>query len=182
MKCPRCAQDMYTGSIQNAELDICPACDGIWFDQDELTIVIKMGEEEIEKSEIAPILQSGVIKQESPGEGELLCPRCNEVMMRYYYAGVPGIVVNGCQKGCGIFTDDSELKKILEHVAEMSRPMSPEEQDKVNTILAKVNENFKKKEKTLIDSLVLMDKKPGWQKYPGSVLQFIYRMLYKAGL
>ena len=60
--------------------------------------------------------------------------------------------------------------------------MSPEEQDKVNTILAKVNENFKKKEKTLIDSLVLMDKKPGWQKYPGSVLQFIYRMLYKAGL
>ncbi|UCH89521.1 MAG: zf-TFIIB domain-containing protein [Thermoplasmata archaeon] len=37
MNCPKCKEDMQIKTILNVEIDICPACKGIWLDEGELS-------------------------------------------------------------------------------------------------------------------------------------------------
>lgn len=182
MICPRCKNNMEEISLNNAKLDICKSCEGLWFDKNELQTIISMPENEIKSSIISSSWETDTIRNEKPSDGELLCPRCDTILSRYYYSMLPDIVIDGCEDGCGIFTDDGEIKKIWDFLQESLKPISPEMKEKVDILLKQVKDECKQKEEVLIDSLVKMDDSPGIMKYPGMVLQFIYRMLYKAGI
>jgi len=181
MNCPRCDHEMKATSLNGSELDVCPACEGIWFDKDEMETVLDTSEGEIAESGIAPSWQAEVERKEKPGNDDFTCPRCGGVMNRYCYCMVPDIVVDGCEKGCGVFTDDGEIRKIWKYIQDTKAPLSPEEEARIKAIMDKVKADQEMKEEALIDSLVKMDNQPGMMRYPGKVLQFIYRLLYKSG-
>jgi len=182
MNCPRCNNPMNIVKVSETELDVCPACEGIWFDKDELQTVLDKSEPEIKNSAMAVSWDSEITREEKPGEGEFVCPRCGGKMMRYYYCADPSITIDGCEKGCGLFTDDGEIQKIWKNIHQAEAPLSPEEQLKVDRLMKELKLDAERKEEALIDSLVKMDNQPGLMRFPGMVLQYIYRMLYKAGL
>jgi Zn-finger nucleic acid-binding protein len=41
MICPACKKDMIVVEYSNVELDYCLNCHGIWFDSDELELLLK---------------------------------------------------------------------------------------------------------------------------------------------
>ena len=182
MNCPRCSNPMNKITFKQTELDSCPACEGLWFDKDELINVLDQSSQEVTNSAIASSWDSDITREEKPSEGEFNCPKCGGKMMRYYYCDAPEIVIDGCEKGCGLFTDDGEIQKIWKYIKASEEPLSPEEQVKVDKMLLYIKRDMDAKEEALINSLVKMDNQPGLMRYPGMMLQYIYRMLYKAGL
>ena len=41
MHCPKCGSDLLEVTLQNIKIDKCPECNGIWFDQGELDLLLK---------------------------------------------------------------------------------------------------------------------------------------------
>lgn len=182
LTCPRCSVDMKKIHVRNVELDLCESCEGLWFDRDEIGQVAAMGEEEAAASPLAPSLETDKERLESPGKGDLKCPRCGSEMYRYIYMVSSGVVVDGCEKGCGVWLDDGEIRKIIEYSIESERALDPETERMLREKLQAVKREARANEEKFIDSLVLMDNRPGLMRYPGKVLQCIYRCFYKMGL
>jgi uncharacterized protein len=181
--CPRCHnKEMSIIHVHDVELDFCASCEGVWFDKDELEQVLKIGEAETAGTELAPSFDSDLERLETPGMGGLKCPRCSSAMFRYNYAVSSGILLDGCEKGCGLWLDDGEIRKIFEYTIEADKELDPEVEQNLLKKLAAVRTDAKLKEEKLIDSLVVMDNRPGMMSIPGKFLQLIYRGLYKMGL
>ncbi|MCD6310490.1 MAG: zf-TFIIB domain-containing protein [Candidatus Eremiobacteraeota bacterium] len=179
MKCPRCKNEMNPVTIQYIEVNMCPACEGVWFDSGELNRVIHMGEAEIEKSELAPSLHSDITYDEKPSLREFPCPRCGDLMMRYYYGAISDIVIDGCQQGCGVFLDDGELKRILVHLIGEEKTLSPEDEAFMQELMKELHDDYEKEEvkSTTMDTIEIMDKKSGRKNYSGKFLQLIHKIL-----
>lgn len=98
--CPRDETPLETHWVAEVELDRCPNCRGIWCDQSELARV------------------AGT-PQDLPGfEPELegirtACPRCQAMLMRYFYSSDKAVVVDVCDRCRGVWLDDGELSQII---------------------------------------------------------------------
>lgn len=180
--CPRCQEKMRIVKINDVNIDLCEGCEGIWFDNDELQELLKMGESSASQSSLAPSFDAEFERTETPGISGLKCPRCNGELFRYNYMISSGIIIDGCEKGCGIFMDDGEIRKVFKFAIEQEKELDPETEKKMMALLASVKQEAKMKEEKLIDSLVLMDNRGGIMSIPGKVLQGIYRIFYKIGL
>jgi Zn-finger nucleic acid-binding protein len=181
MQCPRCTCEMRKVRVRDIELDTCDACEGVWFDSDELRQVLDMNKDELYSSEIAHTMEATVEHEETPGRSEMPCPRCGKELARYCYQGYSGIVLDGCDEACGIWLDDGELKKLFDYMCEANRP-DPEKEMMVMRELKRIKAESDFKSQQLIDSLVMMDNRPGLMKIPGMVLQGIYKMLDRIGI
>lgn len=110
MNCPRCQNQLKTVVHGDLELDECPECAGIWFDQGEFGRA---------KAAAAPDLQwldFDFWKQ--PERFRLSarptqCPRCNAELFALNYEKT-GVEVDVCNQCHGVWLDDGELEKILE--------------------------------------------------------------------
>lgn len=180
--CPRCNMEMKKIYVSNIELDLCQSCEGVWFDKNEIEEVLSMDEEELAASELSPSLQTEIAREEIPGKGGLKCPRCENELYRYNYAISSGILIDGCEKGCGLWVDDGEIKKIFEYYLKSQQKLDPEKEKLLIEQLKIIEREAKEREEKFIDSLVRMDNRSGFMKYPGKVLQFIYKCFYKMGL
>lgn len=180
--CPRCSEKMRIIKLNDTELDLCDGCEGVWFDRNELDAVLKMGEASASQSTLAPSFDAEFERKETPGMGGLKCPRCNSELFRYNYMISSGIIIDGCEKGCGIFMDDGEIRKVFRFAVEQEKELDPETEKRMKALLAATEQEAKMKEEKLIDSLVLMDNRGGIMSIPGKVLQGIYRIFYKMGL
>ena len=183
MICPRCEKELRTVKIQDTSIDTCDTCEGIWFDKDELGALIKNYSGSLQDSEIAAAWNGEIRTDENPGEKDLKCPRCSDIMRRYNYAYSSNVLIDGCgSRGCGVWIDDGEIKGIVEHLAEYKNNLSPEEKEELVQKVRAIKEEYELKENIFIDSMVKMDDQPGILRLPGEVLQFIYTMIYKIGL
>ncbi len=180
--CPRCQEKMRIIKVNNTDIDLCDGCEGAWFDKDELQEVLKMGESSASQSSLAPSFDAEFKRVETPGMGGLKCPRCNNELFRYNYMLSSGVIIDGCENGCGIFMDDGEIRKVFKFALEQEKELDPETEKKMMDLLALVKREARMKEEKLIDSLVLMDNRGGIMSIPGKVLQGIYRIFYKIGL
>jgi Zn-finger nucleic acid-binding protein len=109
MKCPRgCDVELVAESRNDLEIDRCPGCNGIWFDQGEGELVSKPPTDATqavldELAELDPPL-------DDHDESDLLaCPRCDKTMGRERFAH-SHVHIDRC--GCGMWLDDGELEKI----------------------------------------------------------------------
>ncbi len=97
--CPRCRKDLFLVERGGERLDVCHSCSGIWFDKDELAVVL--GKESTVE------LLVGITK-ELKGEN-LLCPNCRETMST---KEVYDVFVDICRECGGIWMDKGETEKI----------------------------------------------------------------------
>jgi Zn-finger nucleic acid-binding protein len=181
MQCPRCCCEMRKVHVKNIELDTCDACEGVWFDRDELRQVLDMKIDEVYASEISRTMETDADREETPGRSEMPCPRCGRELTRYSYQGYSGIILDGCDETCGIWLDDGELKKLFEYMVDANRP-DPEKEMMLVKELKKIKAESDFKSQQLIDSLVMMDNRPGLMKIPGMILQGVYKMLDRMGI
>jgi Zn-finger nucleic acid-binding protein len=99
-------------TVQLADVDQCPECEGVWFDNSapELLDVLRAGQgrlpEQLRKS-----LKSETPRPAPAPERTYRCPRCGTVLRTYWYGGDANrsFLVDGCTRGCGFWLDDGEL-------------------------------------------------------------------------
>ncbi len=114
--CPRCQTELQELPIDHLNVDMCPKCEGSFWENQEDELGQMMRTEDnlsrVEASQLAPIL----LKDKTEGidlEAPAKCPVCGVVMDRYQYFLVSDIWLDRCEEH-GVWLDDGELKAIVD--------------------------------------------------------------------
>jgi Zn-finger nucleic acid-binding protein len=122
MRCPACRQELVIVEYGGVELDLCAACDGVWFDADELHVLFA---------------RAGLEAPEGPGHAlagaaadarasRRRCPRCRRRMAVVAMPGEPRpVTVDRCPKGDGIWFDRGELSRLSAALGGGDAPLGP---------------------------------------------------------
>lgn len=105
MKCAKCGHDMETIIHSGVELDMCPKCSGLWFDEGEYEKMLKVSD--IEKLKNTSGDRSADDLKKAP------CPRCHTDSFMVQVLSVnPSIHMDKCSKCNGIWLDGGEFEKL----------------------------------------------------------------------
>ncbi|HEX7508311.1 MAG TPA: zf-TFIIB domain-containing protein [Polyangia bacterium] len=111
--CPACgtqAEFAYLGDIQ---IDLCPGCDGVWFDDGELTALPgKVSDRELAKGAVEFLTGLPPVAGHTRRSSYLQCPVCASHLAPRNYCEASGILTDRCD-GCGTWVDHDNLIKIL---------------------------------------------------------------------
>lgn len=122
MKCPVCRVPTYAVEHDKIELDLCPECQGIWFDAGELELLLKRDE--------APTLAPEAASKEE----DRPCPLCDKDMDKVNIGPGGGVLVDICPGGCGIWFDQNELQLLTQNLAQDGWQVQP----RIRTFLSEV--------------------------------------------
>ncbi|MBZ9572531.1 zf-TFIIB domain-containing protein [Patescibacteria group bacterium] len=114
MLCPICKKDLEKAIFYNIEIDFCPKCLGIWFEEEELRWV------KDEKDEGLIWLDIDLWKNSKKFKiypGIRLCPFCRFPLYEVYY-GDSRVIVDVCNLCHGIWLDRGEFKRTIEYLKE----------------------------------------------------------------
>lgn len=114
MLCPICKKNLDKAILSNVEVDYCPKCLGLWFEQDEL----KWAKDERDKN--LNWLDIDLWKERKKfgiSQSQKLCPLCRLPLYEINY-GDSKIKVDLCNLCRGIWLDRGEFKKIIEYLKE----------------------------------------------------------------
>ena len=124
MHCPLCRVELERKTVRGRSTDIdrCPKCGGIWFDDGEVAELLG-----IPHSGRAAIPANARVAQ-------VPCPRCNEPLHLFAYPGTM-TVVEGCRRCGGIRLDAGEFEEIRgsQQAARMACPKCGHEQARAET-------------------------------------------------
>ena len=113
MKCPVCKVPTYAVEHDQIELDMCPDCQGIWFDAGELDLLLEVGQ--------SATLRPAAAFAEAPRS----CPLCRKKMDKVNIGPSERVLVDTCPVGCGVWFDDNELVELTEDMAEEGWQVQP---------------------------------------------------------
>jgi len=114
MICPICKKNLEKSIFCGVEVDYCPQCLGLWFEEDELR------QAKDEKDRNLRWLDIDLWKDKTKfkiNRGIRACPICRLPLYEVYY-GKSRIIVDLCNLCYGIWLDRSEFKKITEYLKE----------------------------------------------------------------
>lgn len=111
MICPACREEMIIVEYEQIELDVCPGCKGVWFDADELELLLEsMG------LSIAGLVRPGEARS---AEKKRKCPYCHRKMQKVHM-GEQEVLVDRCRHGHGLWFDGGELGTIVRELQHAS--------------------------------------------------------------
>ncbi len=122
MKCPVCRVPTYAVEHDKIELDLCPDCQGIWFDAGELELLLKRDE--------SPTLAPEAVSKEE----DRPCPLCDKDMDKVNIGPGGGVLVDICPIECGIWFDQNELHELTRNLEEDGWQVQP----RIRTFLSEV--------------------------------------------
>jgi len=105
MICPACREEMIVVEYKKIELDICVACRGVWFDADELGLLL--GSLDLLADQIGRPLET------KPSEKTRKCPYCRGKMEKVVMGADETVVIDKCKKGHGLWFDGGELDTVI---------------------------------------------------------------------
>lgn len=130
MQCLNCrTTNLKKAIFFNAEVDYCPRCLGLWFEEDELRQAKDEKDKDLNwldidlwqdkaKFKISPVQGSGAKKGGKPRFN--LCPVCSVPLYCVEY-GESKITVDLCNLCHGIWLDRGEFKKIIDYLKEKGK-------------------------------------------------------------
>ncbi len=133
MQCPACREEMIVIEYGDIELDVCTLCTGVWFDAEELELLL--GSLDLSAEEL--IRKMG----EKSGEEPRRCPRCGKKMDKVLVGPGKGEVIDRCRKGHGLWFDGGELDTVIHRLRKpeaVSGPTKEKAEEKVGSFLADV--------------------------------------------
>lgn len=136
MICPACKSDMIVVEHSRIELDYCPKCQGAWFDSDELELLLRSSGLESRSLFTGSVLASPEAKT---SEKKRKCPICSSKMRKVTIGQQPGILIDLCPRGNGLYLDGGELSRLTAQLAERT----PEAQSSQQQLISFVGEVFK---------------------------------------
>lgn len=100
MNCPRCALPLVQKRFKErpTDVDCCQRCQGIWFDDAELSSVLGVPARNL----IAPA---------NARPSALQCPRCARPLVMFPYPGTM-TVIDGCRTCRGVWLDGGEYREL----------------------------------------------------------------------
>ncbi|MBI3924915.1 MAG: zf-TFIIB domain-containing protein [Armatimonadetes bacterium] len=116
MQCPRCRKNLDTVRLSELSIELCPGCEGSFYDFGELSRVFAHSEGQVLRSRLRATLvaeEREEIDLDRPAE----CPRCGQAMERNRYLSDCPVVVDQCPQH-GVWLDDGELGRLMDHLAE----------------------------------------------------------------
>ena len=92
--------------MRGVEVDQCPQCRGVWFDEQELARLMAAGPADLE-----PMVGG----RPNPADDERAgrCPRDGRTLVRMRSARAPRVIVELCPQCHGLWLDGGELAQIL---------------------------------------------------------------------
>lgn len=120
MQCPVCAEQQVIVEHEGVELDLCVAGHGIWFDDQELHMLLESaGTAGATKSLERTFQPIGG----PSGEAKKPCPRCGVKMDHVQAPAEPTpVILDRCPHGHGLWFDQGELKSVLHKHAKDGDP------------------------------------------------------------
>ena len=117
LKCPRCVtQRLVSRKIGTCSVDECPACSGMWAASDTFSRLVDQ-QAAREESRVSGIRPRGPRKSKlTEAVAYIKCPECRQLMNRFNFARVSGVIVDECH-GHGVWLDSDELGKIAAYVS-----------------------------------------------------------------
>jgi len=112
--CPICKIPLSNAVIYNTEVDYCPKCYGLWFEEGELQFAKNAKDENLKWLDI------DLWKDESKFKvsyGIRLCPYCRMPLYEVYY-GNSKVIVDVCNLCHGVWLDRAEFRKIIDWLKE----------------------------------------------------------------
>jgi Zn-finger nucleic acid-binding protein len=134
MICPVCKSDMIDVEHNRIELDYCINCQGVWFDSEELELLMEtMGLEE------SSLTLSNVIgfPEAETSEQKRRCPICGQRMGKATIGREPKVLVDVCRQGDGLWFDGGEVSQLIKQL--IKKPQKKKDsQQQVITFLGEV--------------------------------------------
>ena len=113
MICPVCRIDMIDIEYERIELDYCVKCLGVWFDAEELELLLeKIG---IQKHDLLDDISK--TEETITAEKGRRCPVCDRRMKKAKIGGVNGVLIDMCVQGEGLWFDGGEVNQLVKQVA-----------------------------------------------------------------
>lgn len=116
MHCPICKINLEKALFYNTEIDYCPKCLGIFFDEGELQTAKDAKDNDLRWLDTDLWQDLGKFKL---ALGERLCSKCRLPFYEVRYADSK-VIVDVCNICKGIWLDRGEFKKIIEYLREKS--------------------------------------------------------------
>ena len=109
MQCPCCNSELKRKSTKNIEIDECPECKGIWFEDDELRKAKDVADSDLNWMDFEIWKHKNEFKiKESPRS----CPVCKTDTKAIDY-GSTSTEIDYCPSCKGVWLDRGEFKKII---------------------------------------------------------------------
>lgn len=132
MKCPACGQPLVVVEREDIEVDWCPACEGIWFDTDELDILAARAGKTLAPESIGE-------KVAQHKEKRRRCPRCHHKMEKVTPFEEADFFLDRCPEH-GLWCDAGELGALLHAL--------PARHENTATVVEFLNETFSSNQET----------------------------------
>jgi len=132
MICPACREEMIVVEYRKIEVDICMFCRGIWFDANELELLLgtlHLPPEHLFRKPDAKL-----------EEAARKCPYCRRKMEKVLAGPGKGEVIDRCGRGHGLWFDGGELDAVVRGLQESAAAGKPphEASRKIGSFLADV--------------------------------------------
>ncbi len=105
MICPACREEMIVVEHKQIELDVCVRCRGVWFDADELELLLD--------SLDLPADQLLQRPGEKSAEATRKCPYCRRKMEKVWVGSGDGVMIDKCKRGHGLWFDGGEVDTVI---------------------------------------------------------------------
>ena len=110
MTCPICKKPLLTAILHNVEINYCPKCLGLWFEEEELRWAKDEKDRNLGWLDVDLWRDKKKLKI---SYGIRLCPSCRVPLYEVYY-GDSKIIVDVCNLCHGVWLDRAEFKKIVD--------------------------------------------------------------------
>ena len=114
MLCPRCKKTLDRAIFYNVEVNYCPICLGLWFEEEELRWAKDIKDRSLRWLDIDLWKDKEKFKISS---GQKLCPACRLPLYEVGY-GDSEVKVDVCNLCHGIWLDRGEFKQIIQYLKE----------------------------------------------------------------
>jgi len=120
---------------EKIELDYCLNCSGVWFDAEELELLLETMELEGTSLSLDNILTSPDAKSV---EKKRKCPICGKKMKKATVGHEPEVLIDACSWGDGLWFDSGEVGQLITQL--LDKP--PEKSDSQGRIITFLGEVF----------------------------------------
>ncbi len=118
MKCPACSGYLKQVKAQTGVFDRCEQCKGIWFDEGKFGDFIKhlSFSDKVAPEKVEFFKQRRFDSAYKLGEEKRICPKCDEEMKKFNYAGDSNVFLDKCPVCEGIWADKGESLAIAGYI------------------------------------------------------------------
>jgi Zn-finger nucleic acid-binding protein len=117
LPCPNCNVLMQHIMLKGTPLQECQQCFGLWVDSTSFDRICADREKQADVLSLSPLEQAEALKPHMiPGPVRYRpCPRCGQLMNRFNFGHVSGVIIDKCAEH-GVWFDRDELRRIVDFI------------------------------------------------------------------